>query len=307
MIIINDVLCFIQTARECLDEDSISNMAVAYFTPEIILNAKESFFKTCEVECLRRRQTKQNKNPLIRDIEDITELMVKTEVEKIPQYVSQGYGSIPSNGFEKIANIICSMKDEVSALREELKDSRNEREKDRKILEDNVSFKQDIDLIKTMLKSLSEKKEISKESEKDIKKKAPVKKPIDPKWDRLGNEKTIPSAPSLSEIASTSNSAPGPEISSASNFVNLTKPVEKMSYSTALVSKEGPFTLVNKKKRFKKTKDIKGIGKYDNLNAAKKLVSLYVGRCELATTSNDLIAFCEKTASRQSYLVINIS
>ncbi len=66
-----------------------------------------------------------------------------------------------------------------------------------------------------------------------------------------------------------------------------------MSYSTALLSKEGPFTVVNRKKKFKKTKDIKGIGVHNNFNAATKLVSLYVGRCALSATTDNLINFCE--------------
>ncbi len=86
MFIINDVLCFIQSARESLDEVCIANMAVSYYTPEIILATKESFFKTCEEECHKRRQTKQYKNPLTRDVEDIIDLMVKMEGEEIPQY-----------------------------------------------------------------------------------------------------------------------------------------------------------------------------------------------------------------------------
>ncbi len=45
MIIIDDVLCFIQTARNGLDEFCIGKMAVAYYTPEMILSAKERHVK----------------------------------------------------------------------------------------------------------------------------------------------------------------------------------------------------------------------------------------------------------------------
>ncbi len=94
MFIINDVLCFIQSARSGLDEVCIVKMATAYYTPEINLAAKESFFKTCDEECPKRRQTKQYRNPSTHDVEDIIDLMVKMEGEEIPQYVSQGYGSM---------------------------------------------------------------------------------------------------------------------------------------------------------------------------------------------------------------------
>ncbi len=138
-------------------------MATAYYTPEIILSAKESFLKTCDEECPKRRQTKQYRNPSTRDVEDIIDLMVKMDGEEIPQYVSQGYGSMPSNEFEKISGIMCSMRDEVSALRVELKEARNEHEKDDKILEDNISIKQEIVHIKTMMKSFCEMKANNKE------------------------------------------------------------------------------------------------------------------------------------------------
>ncbi len=88
MIIIDDILCFIQTARNGLDEVCIGQMAVAYYTPEMILSAKESIFKTCEEECTKRRQTNQYRNPLTQDVEDIIDLMVKMDGKEIPQYVS---------------------------------------------------------------------------------------------------------------------------------------------------------------------------------------------------------------------------
>ncbi len=92
--------------------------------------------------------------------------MVKMEGKEIPQYVSRGYGSMPSNEFEKIAGIMCSMRDEVCSLRVELKEAGNEREKDYKILEDNISIKQEIVNIKMMMKSFCEKKTNNKEKTK---------------------------------------------------------------------------------------------------------------------------------------------
>ncbi len=90
MIVIDDVLCFIQSARNGLNEVCICQMAVAYYTPEIILASKESIFKVCEEECTKRRQTKQYRNPSTRDVEDIIDLMVKMEGKEMPQYVSRG-------------------------------------------------------------------------------------------------------------------------------------------------------------------------------------------------------------------------
>ncbi len=133
-------------------------MAVAYYTPEMILASKESIFEMCEEECTKRRQTKQYPNPSTRDVEDIIDLMVKMEGKEMPQYVSRGYGSMPSNEFEKIAGIMCSMRDEVCSLRVELNEARKEREKDDKILGDNILIKQEIIDIKMMMKLFCNKK-----------------------------------------------------------------------------------------------------------------------------------------------------
>ncbi len=160
MIVIDDVLCCIQSVRDSLNEVCIVQMAVGYYTPEIVLVSKESIFKVCEEEYTKRRQSKQYLNPSTRDVEDIIDLMVKMEGKEMPQYVSRGYGTMSSNEFEKIAGIMCSMRDEVCSLRVELKETRKEREKDDKILEDNILIKQEIIDIKMMMKSLCETKSL---------------------------------------------------------------------------------------------------------------------------------------------------
>ncbi len=73
-----------------------------------------------------------------------------------------------------------------------------------------------------------------------------------------------------------------------------------MAYSTALLSKEGPFIEVNRKKKFKKKKDIKGNGEHNDFSVATKLVSLYVGRCNMTSTTGELINFCEKNGIKNS-------
>ncbi len=77
-----------------------------------------------------------------------------------------------SNELEKIAGIMCSMRDEVCSLKVELKEARKEREKDDKILEDNILIKQEIVDIKMMMKSFCDKKLLI------IKKKTKMKNPL---------------------------------------------------------------------------------------------------------------------------------
>ncbi len=86
--------------------------------------------------------------------------------------------------------------------------------------------------------------------------------------EREGSEKVRtfpkPSAPKLSLVFTTSR-----------EMERETKSQEKMTYSTALLSQEGPFHDVTREKKFKKKKDIKGNGEHseENLCAAMKLVA----------------------------------
>ncbi len=63
-----------------------------------------------------------------------------------------------------------------------------------------------------------------------------------------------------------------------------------------MLSQEGPFHDVTRKKKFKKKKDIKGSGEHseENFCAATKLVSMYIGRCSMKSTDAGLTSFCEK-------------
>ncbi len=73
-----------------------------------------------------------------------------------------------------------------------------------------------------------------------------------------------------------------------------------MTYSTALLSQEGPFHDVTRKKKFKKKKDIKGNGEHNEFSASTKLVNLYVGRCSMKSTDAGLISFSEKNEIKNS-------
>ncbi len=123
----------------------------------------------------------------------------------------------------------------------------------------------------------------------DNKKKAqPIQKLIDTRKEWEGSDKVrtfpTPSAPKLSLFLLCQEKW------------RETKSQEKMTYSTALLSQEGPFHDVTRKKKFKKKKDIKGNGEHneENFSATTKLVSLYIVRCSMKSTDAGLISFCEK-------------
>ncbi len=124
---------------------------------------------------------------------------------------------------------------------------------------------------------------------KTRKKAQPIQKLIDTRKEREGSEKVrtfpTPSAPKLSLVSTTSR-----------EMERETKLQEKITYSTALLSLEGPFQDVTRKKKFKKKKDIKGNGEHseEHFCAAMKLVSLYIGRCSMKSTDAGLTSFCEK-------------
>jgi hypothetical protein len=309
MAMIDDVLCFLQSARASLDEENIVRIAISYYTPEMILQSKERIFKTCEEELVKRRISKQHPNPIIKDIIDIIDLMTRMEGcnKELPQYVSRGYGFMPSNDFGRIADIICAIRDEVCALRIELCETRSDREKDKKITEDNVIVKSEISDIKMMtqmiqndLKTKQEKKQLKKESERKRQESEKMTVKDATPLNVRKNQSRIETTSSKPEEASNDATSVEPKRTSVKEAptVKEVKTNEKKTYSTVLKNKEGPFTLVQKKK-FKKTKnDIKGTKDINNTGAsflaAKKIIDIYIGGCDLNTSSEGLKNFCEQ-------------
>ena len=147
----DDLLCFLSTSRDSLTKDSIVLDAVAFYRSDAILKSKEIFFKICEERLVTRKQCASHPNPSVADVTDILNLFDKVEERHfpIPDFLASNFKSLPPANFEPLASVICSLRDEVAAIRMELSQVRESNAKDFKSLEDLACVKQDISDIKS--------------------------------------------------------------------------------------------------------------------------------------------------------------
>ena len=106
----------------------------------------------CKEKPTRRIACGSHPNPLFADVSDILNLLEKAEKMKIllPKFVAGSYDSLPpASGFDSIAAVLCSLREEICNLRAEVTDLRESNQRDKKSFEDIMGVKQDIADIKT--------------------------------------------------------------------------------------------------------------------------------------------------------------
>ena len=157
--VLNNVLSYISTAKCSLSHDKVILNALAFYTSESIIKAKDIIFDICDERKIKRKACSSHPNPTEADLEDILLLFEKCEGQPVnlplPNFVSSGYMSLPPcSGFESLASVMCSMRDEISALRLEVSEVRKSNEKDLKALDNVGCIIQDVAEIKLLIHNL---------------------------------------------------------------------------------------------------------------------------------------------------------
>ena len=150
----DDILCFITTARESLSKERVVQNAAAFYSKEAIKKSKDALFELRKEVPPRRNASKTQPNPAIANLEDIFQLLEKIEEagDSLPKFVAINFMSFPpSVGFETLAPIMCSLRDEVMALRTEVSEVRKVTEKDLKALDNVGCILQDVAEIKRLV------------------------------------------------------------------------------------------------------------------------------------------------------------
>ena len=155
----NDVLCYISSARDTLSRDSIVPNCVGYYKTEDIVKAKEILFEICEERFITRKVCASQPNPCVAHLNDIVSLFDKKEGENslLPTFLASGFKSLPPNGFEPIASVLCSLRNEIAAVRFELTEVRESNKRDLKTMDDLACVKQDISDIKIVVNRMSDR------------------------------------------------------------------------------------------------------------------------------------------------------
>ena len=160
---LNDVLCFITTARNSLSRDIILVNAVGFYTSEAIFAAKEEIFSFSNERLVKRKMTNEQPNPAVMNVKDILTLLDKMEgTVPIPSFVAANYNSLPPINFEPLATVLCSLKDEIAALRREVCQLREVNVENASSNIDNACVKQDISDIKLMLQNSGAQNKVQK-------------------------------------------------------------------------------------------------------------------------------------------------
>jgi len=161
--IANDILCYLSTARNSLTKEVIVLNAAAFYRPEKILQAKEIIYNVfCEKIVVRKKSANQP-YPTTIDLSDILSLMEKHDGSNCPRFLASNFDSLPPNGFEHMAAIISSLRDELYALRSEVCQLKENNDRDQRSMEDVYCIKQDIADIKVFINSMKVKNNISKQ------------------------------------------------------------------------------------------------------------------------------------------------
>ena len=159
--VIDDVLCFILTSEASIPKDDIITTAVGFYSEDKIKKAKDLFFGICNERNIKRKPCASHPNPSVADVEDILathEVMIGKKF-LFPKFLAEKYSSLPpSSGFLPMATMLCSLRDELVAVKEEIKVLRENNCRDLKTFDDVQSVKQDISDIKIFIQNASAEK-----------------------------------------------------------------------------------------------------------------------------------------------------
>ena len=156
--VINDTLCYLSTSRNCLSRQVIITNVVGFYQDDVLKKAKELLFKICNEKLIQRKACTSHPNPIMADVDDMISLFEKAESKRmlLPRFVAEHYLSLPpGSGFESIALVLCSLREEVSDMRKEINAQRESNSRDEKSFEDMLTVKQDVADIKISLQNKS--------------------------------------------------------------------------------------------------------------------------------------------------------
>ena len=155
-IIIDNVLCYVSTARHTLKNDDILQTCLAFYKEEEIIKAKDLLCDIVGEKSKRRR----NENRVLNELKDIMEMLCKSDEKNVslPKFVVEKYDGLPpTSGFEVVANSVNGLLKEVENLRNEINLLKISRIEEEAVKQDHVHFKEDIITIKGELRKLNHK------------------------------------------------------------------------------------------------------------------------------------------------------
>ena len=152
--VLDNVLSFIQSAKASLTRDNIIMNAISFYKSDQILKAKDKIYELADQRPPKRNKSPSHPDPLTADMDDIMRIfkMYDDGENKLPTFVAFGYMSMPPwAGVESFAAVMCSLRDEISALRMQGDEIKKSNEKDLKALDNVGSIIQDVSEVKMLI------------------------------------------------------------------------------------------------------------------------------------------------------------
>ena len=154
--IINNLLCYVSTARHSMRNDDIIRACLVFYKDEEIIKGKDLLYEIGRERPIRRR----NENRIMHELQDILDLFKKCDDNnmKIPKFVADEYnGMPPSSGFDVIAQAIQSLIHGTAELKKEIESLKDSRHTQEVINHDSRIMQEDLMVIKGELRKLNHK------------------------------------------------------------------------------------------------------------------------------------------------------
>ena len=155
-IIINPLLCYITSALKSKSSEYIISSSLPFFNRDSINEAKNILYKYGNDKATRRRGRDAAKAELSDIIEMIHELQEQNV--NLPTFVSDSFDAMPpTSGYEAIADVMNSLIDELTSLRNEIEVIKNADRRDQLLLDSNSAIRDDILELKDNVRNIKSK------------------------------------------------------------------------------------------------------------------------------------------------------
>ena len=114
--VVNNVLCYITTARHSYTEENMMSCCLSFFKASDITEAKDLLYSKAETETTARK----GKSKSTSELSDIFSLLktVDESERELPKFLCDGFNKMPpAAGFEVLAEHIINLMSEISQLR----------------------------------------------------------------------------------------------------------------------------------------------------------------------------------------------
>ena len=302
---LNPVLCYITSARNALSKDNIIANAVAFYDGSVIYAAKETIFGKCDERPLKRKSSAEFPNPSVPNVKDILDLLDKVEGKKnLPLFVADKYNSLPPNNVEALAPVLCSLRDEISAMKNEVAQLRKLNSELTANQVENSCVQQDIAEIKLMLRNVEKTQQTRSYNDVVVNGKTKPKRNHNANSDnsRLNNSQSAVSSQDNGILDSTilqvrpQQQRVQDQASTSLQARNLQEDPE-IGQETESNGQNNEWMVASRNRR--RTQARRGghvtgsRTSTSTLNGADRVFDLFVGGCKCDTTTEDITNYCK--------------